>query len=382
MHNCSFEAIIEVKTLGAQLTSIKIIFNEEMQQENISLDTYEFSIYSENTNNIWHKIPIVGLKWIDKQTLYLNLIEDIDFIPLKLLKLIRKSPNVFTQKYCNLNYKLKQNKNLYTQSGKIYDTTTTYNFSKEQKLGIDDFTQDIFKDIHYSLYTPQIKADKHSLIVWLHGAGEGGINTSNIMADRGAITYLNQDTQYLFQGAYVLAPQCPTYWLKKFKMEDDIWVEGARDYTHDLTALIQEIKQKYTDIDEQRIYLVGASMGGYQVLRLLADNPTQYAGAIISCPAQIPEDSDLAIIKNHRIPLWLLHCTKDKIVDKHHTKYIFNYLNDSLDNQDMLKVTYYPKVEIQGKEIESHCVFIYMYDNLPEDNGIRLFNWLSKQKRG
>lgn len=37
---------------------------------------------------------------------------------------------------------------------------------------------------------------------------------------------------------------------------------------------------------------------------------------------------------------------------------------------------------IQGKEVNPHCVFIYMYENLPEDNGTRLFEWLSKQKKG
>lgn len=34
------------------------------------------------------------------------------------------------------------------------------------------------------------------------------------------------------------------------------------------------------DIDENRIYLAGASMGGYQVLELLAENPFYMRGRL------------------------------------------------------------------------------------------------------
>lgn len=230
-----------------------------------------------------------------------------------------------------------------------------------------------------SLYIPKIKADKHALIIWLHGAGEGGENASNIMADRGAVTYLEKDTQYLFRGAYVLAPQSPTYWVDKFKIEEGIFLKGERSYTKDLTELILQLKQNYKDIDEKRIYVAGASMGGYQALELLADNPNLYAGAIISCPAKIPKKESLEIIKNNKIPIWFLHCIKDEVVPKTNTEYIYDYLKS--ENND-IKVTYYPKIMIQGKEVNPHCVFIYMYENLPEDNGTRLFEWLSKQKKG
>ena len=74
-----------------------------------------------------------------------------------------------------------------------------------------------------------------------------------------------------------------------------------------------------------------------------------------------------------------MHCVKDNVVPLKNTEYIYNYLKNE-DNT--IKVTYYPKIIVQGKEINPHCVFIYMYENLPEENGTRLFEWLSEQRRG
>ena len=379
MKKVYFETILEVKSLGIQVTTIKINFIEDMNINNMSLKTYAFSICSENTNNNWCEVPIIGMEWKNERCLYLKLIDKMDYLPTKLLKLIKKAPNIFTQTCCKLNYKLIQKIPIYTKNNDCYDISTKYILASEHKKYVEDFKSFMFKDIRYSLYNPKIKADKHSLIIWLHGAGEGGVNSSNIMADKGAVTYLEKNTQYLFKGAYVLAPQSPTYWLDKFKMDDDIFLIGKRCYTKDLTELVSSVKQQYTNIDDKRIYLSGASMGAYQVLELLADNPTLYAGAIISCPAKIPSKESLDIIKKNKIPIWLLHCLKDKVVPKENTEYIYNYLKDK-DND--IKVTYYPEIKVQGKEVDAHCVFIYMYENLPEDNGTRLFEWLSGQKRG
>lgn len=374
-----FETILKVKLLGMQVTTVKINFTEDMDRNNISLRTYDFFIRSENTDDVWCNIPIVGMKWKNKRCLYLKLVNKMDYLPIKLLKLKKSPPDVFTQDCCRLEYNLQQKLSVYTKNNKSYDINTKYILKKEHKKYVEEFKSFMFKDLNYSIYIPKIKAKKHALIVWLHGAGEGGNNASNIMADKGAVTYLKKDTQYLFKGAYVLAPQSPTYWVDEFKMEENIFLKAKRCYTKDLTELILQIKQKYMDIDESRIYLAGASMGGYQVLELLAENPFLYAGAIISCPAKIPIEENLRVIKNNKIPIWLLHCVKDNVVPLKNTEYIYNYLKNE-DNT--IKVTYYPKIIVQGKEINPHCVFIYMYENLPEENGTRLFEWLSEQRRG
>ena len=86
-----FETILKVKLLGMQVTTVKINFTEDMDRNNISLGTYDFFIRSENTDNVWCKIPIVGMKWKNKRCLYLKLVNKMDYLPIKLLKLKIKS---------------------------------------------------------------------------------------------------------------------------------------------------------------------------------------------------------------------------------------------------------------------------------------------------
>lgn len=82
-----FETILKVKLLGMQVTTVKINFREDMDRNNISLGTYDFFIRSENTDDVWCKIPIVGMKWKNKRCLYLKLVNKMDYLPIKLLKL-------------------------------------------------------------------------------------------------------------------------------------------------------------------------------------------------------------------------------------------------------------------------------------------------------
>ena len=68
--------------------------------------------------------------------------------------------------------------------------------------------------------TPQNANDgqKHPLIVWFHGGGESGYrglhynNLSQLKANRGAVAFVSDEAQEIFDGAYVLAPQTPHEW--------------------------------------------------------------------------------------------------------------------------------------------------------------------------
>lgn len=374
MENYMFQPIIEVQEMGAQVSGVKIFLGKTIDKTSLSLNSFSFFICSENTNNIWQKIPITGLEVINSNTVYLKLFPEQDYLPKKVLQFIQEN---FTQSVCHMKYKMQQNSSIFAQDGVEITKDTIYKLRTPERIGIDDFVQVSFKDMSYSIYSPKIKADKHPLIIWLHGAGEGGHNTSNIMADKGAVTYLKKDTQYLFGGAYILAPQCPTYWLKNFAVGGTT-LHGDRDYTADLYELLIQILNKYKDIDKSRIYVAGASMGSWQGLCLMAENADLFAGAILSCPAQIPENKILDAIKD--IPIWFLHCNADDTVPIHNTEYIYGYLKQT--TQADVRATYYPEVVVQGKKVNQHCVFFYMYESLPEENGESLFNWLSNQKKG
>ena len=67
--------------------------------------------------------------------------------------------------------------------------------------------------LNYGYFAPQTE-EKVPLIIWLHGAGEGG-SDPRITISANKVSYLSSpDIQPFFGGAaYILTPQCPTVWI-------------------------------------------------------------------------------------------------------------------------------------------------------------------------
>jgi len=80
---------------------------------------------------------------------------------------------------------------------------------------VDDFEKyQSSKGLLYREYSPTFDGNKKALIIWLHGMGEGGKdNDLPITGNRGATAFTTKEAQRIFGGAYVIAPQCPTFWM-------------------------------------------------------------------------------------------------------------------------------------------------------------------------
>ena len=123
---------------------------------------------------------------------------------------------------------------------------------------------------------------KRPLIIWLHGGGEGGWsqaynNDLPLLANRGALGFITPKAQRIFGGAYVLAPQANDFWLN----------DPAMGYSARLKALIDKVVRNNPRIDRSRIYVVGASNGGYMSPKLVVDNPRFFAAVVPIAPALI-----------------------------------------------------------------------------------------------
>lgn len=69
------------------------------------------------------------------------------------------------------------------------------------------------KELTYGYYAP--KGQKLPLVIWLHGAGEGGKDPSIAFLGNKASALLSDEFQQAMGGAaYVLLPQTPTFWLQ------------------------------------------------------------------------------------------------------------------------------------------------------------------------
>ena len=119
---------------------------------------------------------------------------------------------------------------------------------------------------HYLLEVPgaaERPDDGWPLLVFLHGAGERGEDLSRV-GIHGPVGLVGEVPEL---GACLLAaPQCPG---------GGWWQTGA------LTALVDELLTR-PDVDPDRVYLTGLSMGGYGTWNLLAASPERFAAGAAS----------------------------------------------------------------------------------------------------
>ncbi|MFX4226962.1 MAG: prolyl oligopeptidase family serine peptidase [Porticoccaceae bacterium] len=71
-----------------------------------------------------------------------------------------------------------------------------------------------------------------------------------------------------------------------------------------------------SDIDTDRIYIAGASNGGWMAVRLILDNPDYYAAALPVCePLDLNYVSDEELAGITDIPIWLVTAATDETVE-------------------------------------------------------------------
>lgn len=168
---------------------------------------------------------------------------------------------------------------------------------------------------------PVEKPEKAALIIYLHGAGEGVGEATWEGPERAytgnRVTALSQNPiQRYFDGAaWVLVPQCPTFW-----MDDGVEQLGHSNrsiYTAALKALIDEFVAEHTDqIDASRIVIAGLSNGGFMTVRMCLDYPDFFAAGIPCCAPFFTENQTPEVIKAlGQTPLWFIHSKGDELVD-------------------------------------------------------------------
>ena len=233
--------------------------------------------------------------------------------------------------------------------------------------------------VNYQYFKPVNKDDgkKHPLIIWFHGNGEGGYkdyrnNVSQKLANRGAVAFAEDKTQKIFDGAYVVAPQA-----------DDTWYNNyTKGYIKSVKAMIDEFASE-NNVDKNRIYVFGASAGGYMSFRMMIEYPDYFAAFSTSAAALdkaaisggvATTAQDLMKIRNK--PLWMVHAQNDPTI---------SYENTSKRVYDVLSkygaiLSSYPNVKIGETEYNGHWSWIYSLRNMPvNDKGEHLFEWMARQ---
>lgn len=131
---------------------------------------------------------------------------------------------------------------------------------------------------------------KYPVILLLHGAGSRGRD----------ITMLLKNPFFLITGPMdipfvTVAPQC----------SEDSWF----DMMERLKRLVSHIA-KLPYVDAERIYMTGASMGGYGVWQLAMSMPERFAAIAPICGGGVYVNA--ARLMN--VPVWAFHGGKDRLI--------------------------------------------------------------------
>jgi predicted peptidase len=146
---------------------------------------------------------------------------------------------------------------------------------------------------------------KYPLVITLHNSSRIGTDNENQLEPLSRI-WLRNDIFSKYK-CFVLAPHFGKRSSEYTPDKQGILVSRPSDDVFTLLKLIDSIQNEYPNIDKNRIYLVGYSMGGSTAQNLLNIAPAKFA-AIVSI-AGVPDVSNISKINNK--PIWLIHGKKD-----------------------------------------------------------------------
>lgn len=245
--------------------------------------------------------------------------------------------------------------------------------------------------IKFASFEPEADGEKHALVIWLHGAGEGGADPRlNTLGNE--VTALYSDAfQEVMGGAYVLAPQCPTFWMQYD--EEGNWSNNTgvdSIFLTDLKELIDSYVETHENVDADRIIIGGCSNGGYMTMDMILNYPDFFAAAYPICEAYVDSgitDDQIKAIKD--LPTWFVYAKNDTTVDPTqfeeptikrlqaigadvHTS-IFDDVHDTSDT--------YKGQDGAAYQFMGHWSWIYFFNNECEENGVNMWQWMSEQHR-
>lgn len=268
---------------------------------------------------------------------------------------------------------------------------------------LDKYESLVFEGMPYRFLPPvnPDPAEKYPLILSLHGrAGVGNDNKSNMR--NWTAVFIDEKWRKKYP-CFVAAPQSMSAWSVKDEKIPDLSEEivgtylepwqayfkrrksrGRETYVGSLSKAFELVEKLAADynIDKDRVYVLGHSMGGFGSWNAICQNPKMFAAAIPSAGGLPPWKDKKSFVD---VPVWAFHGSIDPIVPTAFTREIFrdmkklagNMKYTELDgvkhNASMFAFTYKGDDETKG--------FITRYAGRKCDKTEDVWDWLFKQTR-
>ncbi len=198
------------------------------------------------------------------------------------------------------------------------------------------------KEIKYLLYKPKDYNDEtpSPLLIFLHGAGERG--------DDLELVKIHGPPKVIEGGVdlplIVASPQVAL---------NEWWSPST------VVWLLKDVQSRL-NVDPDRVYLTGLSMGGYGTWETATRYPTLFAAIAPICGRGDPALTE----RIKHLPTWIFHGKKDTVVPFKHSKAMY----DALKQYGNTEFTVYPEAD--------HDSWTESYENK------RLYDWFLSHRRG
>lgn len=207
----------------------------------------------------------------------------------------------------------------------------------EEMLNVRGYTNWYIDDFRCGLFVPPSydSAREYPLIIFLHGYSDtttwdlGWYNEPFVTDDP----------------CIVLTPKCPKKqragWGDSFDPGTSLMMAKAYE--------MMEMAEEVFNLDKDRYYIYGSSMGGYGTYGAIKKNPDMFAAAYVECGNA---SLDIAPIIA-KMPFWMFHGSNDSIVPVQPTRNLYQAVID--EGGTMIRYTEYPGVghnvwDYTGKE--------------------------------
>lgn len=222
----------------------------------------------------------------------------------------------------------------------------------------------------YRLFTPETEEEKVPLILYLHGAGAIGDDNITHITTKDAASFVTEEMQELHP-CYVLAPQLPERYTAAGESPAD--EQSAKGWTDEevqeaLMETIEEIAGTNGNVDMDRIYITGHSMGALGVWGMIAAYPDVFAAAVPISGLWDGSVDDLV-----DLPIWIFHGEKDEVVPVDRETMLRDRLEELGGN---VRMTIYTDEDFAAAGVtDPHGA------NVPTYSNQEMFDWMFDQKR-
>lgn len=199
-----------------------------------------------------------------------------------------------------------------------------------------------YKNIKYAVRYPNNYDDskKCPVIILLHGAGGRG-NDTDVLLNNPYFTNTEKHKEFPFVS---VAPLCSANtWFDLFEQLKGLAIEI---YNSDFT-------------DKERMYLMGASMGGYGTWQMAMSLPDIFAAIVPICGGGMYWNASRLV----NVPVWAFHGAKDQVVKVEESQKMVDAVNST---GGFAKLTVYPENE--------HNAWADTYANM------EVFEWMLSNK--